>query len=212
MEHPREWWRRLSGLRRRAELDARLDEEIRFHVEQQTAKNLRLGMAPEEARRAAALSFGSGERAREEARDEARPRRLEDAWQDLRYGARVLRRAPVFTAVAVLTLALGIGAATATFGLVRSVLLRPLALPESERLMLVWSRTDEEPEEGWLSHPEFQDLRSSAGSLGEVAALRDLRFNATGLDRPEAVEALAVSSSLFPMLRVRPALGRAFGG
>lgn len=67
MDTPREWWRRLHGLLRRAELDRRLDEEIRFHVEQQTEKNLRLGMAPDEARRAAALSFGSGERVREEA-------------------------------------------------------------------------------------------------------------------------------------------------
>jgi predicted permease len=211
MDTPREWWRRLHGLLRRAELDRRLDEEIRFHVEQQTEKNLRLGMAPDEARRAAALSFGSGERVREEARDESRPRRLEDLLQDLRYGGRVLRRTPVFTAVAVGVLALGIGASTAVFGLVRSVLLRPLALPESEGLMLVWTRSDEKPQEGWLSYPEFQDLQASAGSLGEVAALRDLRFNATGLDRPEAVEALAVSSGLFPMLRARPEIGRTFG-
>ncbi len=212
MSTPREWWRRLDALRRRAELDDRLDEEIRFHVERQTEENLRLGMAPDEARRAAALSFGSGERVREEARDELRPRRLEDVWQDLRYGTRVLRRSPVFALVAVGVLALGIGASTAVFGLVRSVLLRPLALPESEGLVLVWSRSDEAPgEEGWISWPEYQDLRASAGSLGEVAALRDLRFNATGLDRPEAVEALAVSSSLFPMLRVRPEAGRVLG-
>ena len=106
----RELWQRLRHWRNR---ERGLDEEIRFHIDQQAAKNLAAGMTPEEARRHAYLRFGGVEYLKEQTRDEYRPALLEDFLRDVRYGVRILLRAPGFAVVAILTLGLGIGAATA---------------------------------------------------------------------------------------------------
>src|SRR5688572_21288283 len=104
----------MRGLKRRA-LDSRLEEELRFHIDEQTDKNLRAGMSRDEARRQALITFGGVERFKESTRDEFRFAFIEDSLRDLRFGARSLRRAPGFAILASLTLALGIGAATAVF-------------------------------------------------------------------------------------------------
>jgi hypothetical protein len=122
---------------RRGELESGLDEEIRFHIDGQTQKNLQAGMSPEEARRQALIQFGDVQRTREGARDQFRLRSVEDFLRDLGYSARSLRRAPAFTVVAILTLAVGSGATTAMFSVVNGVLLRPLPYPEQERLIEV---------------------------------------------------------------------------
>ena len=124
--------RRFGSWFRRRELEDRLSEEIRFHVEQQIEEHLRAGMAPDEARRLAMIRFGGIEHVREQTRDEFRAAPLEHLARDVRYGLRSLRRHPGFTAMAVLSLAMGIGANAAIFGVAYAVLFRqsPLAVIE----------------------------------------------------------------------------------
>src|SRR5512145_3089781 len=107
-----EAWHRLRGIAGRDGVERGLSEEIRFHIDQQTDKNIRAGMDPSEARRQALIRFGGVERVKEATRDEFRANLLEDFLRDIRYGIRALRRTPAFTAVGTLTLALGIGANT----------------------------------------------------------------------------------------------------
>ena len=124
--------------RRRAD-EVELDEEVRFHLDMEARHHERAGLSPEEARRRALRAFGGVERYKEEVRDERGTRPLEDLWLDARFAARSLRRRPGFTLVAALTLALGIGATTTLFGVVKSVLLTPLPWARPDRIAVVWS-------------------------------------------------------------------------
>src|SRR5687768_8443453 len=132
-----EIWSRLRAVIRRNQLEDGLDEEIRFHVEQQTGKNVAAGMTPGEARRQALIRFGGVERIRESTRDVIRPALLQDCVRDLRHSARMLRRAPGFAAAALVTLAVGIGATSAIFSVVRTVMLEPLPYAEPERIVTI---------------------------------------------------------------------------
>ncbi|HEV8581605.1 MAG TPA: ABC transporter permease [Thermoanaerobaculia bacterium] len=212
MESLRESWSRLRSWMGREAMDRDMDEEMRFHIEKQTEKNVRAGMSPEEARRAALLSFGGMERFKEESRDEARPRRLEDLVQDVRFGLRTLARNPGFTLVAVLTLALGIGANTAIFSVVDGVLLRPVPVERADRLMVVWetdrdSGTTREPS----SVPDYLDFQERSRTFDGLAAFAGAEVNLIPAQgEPVRLAALAVSHEYLPMLGVRPMLGRGF--
>jgi predicted permease len=130
-------------------------------------------------------------------------------WQDIRYGLRMLAKSPGFTAVAVITLALGIGANTAIFSVVNGVLLNPLPYAEPDRLVALYSRTPDSPR--WsISYPNFLDWVHDNRSFSALAAYRGDDFNLTGMGEPERLPAEMVSASLFPLLGVKPVIGRLF--
>ena len=206
-----EAWHRLRALVGRKAIERGLSEEFRFHIDEQTAKNVRAGMAPGEARRQALIKFGGIERIKEKTRDEYRAALLEDFVRDVRYGARSLGRARGFTAVATLTLALGIGANTAIFSVVNAVLLKPLSYRDPERLAFVWERnTTIGKERDLVAPPNYLDWKAQNSVFEALGAYRVNGFALTGAGEPESVTALTVSSSLFRVLGVDAAVGRTF--
>jgi predicted permease len=206
----RKLFHRLRMSLRRRNTEREMDRELRFHLEMETMENIRRGMSEEEARRAAQLSFGGVERTKEDYRDIARFRRLEEFWQDLRYGARMLLKTPGFTAAAALTLALGVGANTAVFSVVYATLLKPLPYPEAERIYAVEVTI---PERGLSFAGKIQDYlewRKADTAFLAVAALQTAGWNLTGNGEPERVAGARVSVNFFDFLGAQPALGRGF--
>ncbi|HEV2668237.1 MAG TPA: ABC transporter permease, partial [Blastocatellia bacterium] len=201
---------RLRALLRKSEMERELDEELRYHIEQQAEQNIRLGMNPEEARYAARKAFGGVEQAKERSRDARGVRWLEELWQDLRYGARMLVKNPGFTVVAVITLALGIGANSAIFSAVSAVLLRPLPYPEPDRLVRVWERLIKENSRNVVSAADFIDWRTRNRVFENIAAYTGTSFDLTEGSEPERISAERVSSSFFDVLGFKPMLGRSF--
>ncbi len=189
-------------------MEADLDDELRFHMEQQVEKNVRSGMTREEALRQARLAFGSNDSVKEECREAHGVYLVESLLQDLRYGLRTLRKSPGFTIVAVLTLALGIGANTAIFSVVQSVLLAPLPYPQSDRLVMVWE-SNRFPKVS-ISYPNFLDWRRSARSFEMMAAARWQGYDLTGSETPEHLDGRQISSEFFSTLGVKLAAGREF--
>jgi predicted permease len=188
-----------------------LDEDIREHIERETQDNIERGMTPEEARRAAMRKFGNVTRVKEETREVWSFVWLEQLLQDIRYGLRMLRKNPGFTAIVVLTLALGIGANATIFSVVEAVILRPLPYPQSNRLVYL---QESNPTEGWprfsASPANFLDWRSETRSFEHMVAYAQDDCNVSVGDFPEHWVGLAVTQGFFETLHVRPELGRAF--
>ena len=202
---------RLYGSLRRKTVDAELSDEVEFHIDMQTEKNLKLGMTPADARRAALVAFGGRERFKEDARDEARSRLLEDFLQDLRYAFRMLRRSPAFTAIAALSLALGIGANTAVFSIVNAVLLQPLPYADPERLVVVGVKQDNQERASSFSDADFFALEEEGKSFSAVGAIAWAPggFTLTGFGgEAEQLSGSLITSGLLPALGVNPMMGR----
>jgi len=197
----------MTGKRRKFETE--MDEELRAHVEAETEENVRRGMTREEARRRALAEFGGVEQIKEEARELRWGAWLETLWQDIRYALRMLRKAPGFTAVAVLTLALGIGANTAIFSVVNAVILQPLPLPDSDQLVSGVG-LNAEGRAQWFSVPDFEDIQRDATLLAAYSAFIPQSVNLTGRDEPQRVRGGFVSDNFFKVTGVEPAIGRGF--
>ncbi len=203
---------RLRSLLRRQRLEAELAAELEFHLERQTEENLARGMGPREARHAALRALGGVEQIKEECRTMRRVSHLENFLQDLRYGVRSFGRNRGLAAVAVLTLALGIGANTAIFSVIHGVLLRPLPYPHPDRIVSPWQATPSSGEARLgLSEAQLVRLRAGAApSLAEVGGylLQGATLAGSPGAEPERVASAWVTAGVLEALGVAPALGR----
>jgi putative ABC transport system permease protein len=200
-------WPTLFSRRKRMMED--LNQDIRDFIERETQDNIDRGMPPEEARYAALRKFGNVTRVKEETWEVWSFVWLEQLWQDVRFGVRMLAKNPGFTAVAVLTLALGIGANTAVFTMVDAVALRPLPASSPDRLVRLYVKSPQgvDPD---FSYPDYEDIRQQVRSLSGVAAYyRSSRF-LNSLDESSRVLIDDVSPDYFTVLGVKPLLGRTF--
>jgi hypothetical protein len=210
------WKRQIAKLRalfaRRKPTDD-LEEEIRSHLRMEEQENLESGMSPEEAHYAALRRFGNATLAEERSREMWGWHSVETLWQDLRYGWRMLRKNPGFTAVAIVTLALGIGANTAIFSLIDALMLRSLPVEKPAQLVQplrrgfggTWSR---------FSYPDFEQFRDRSHLLSGIAAvfwLSETLLDARLDGQPENISGQLVSGNFFSLLGVHPAVGRLIG-
>jgi putative ABC transport system permease protein len=191
--------------KRRNERD--LDDEVHGYAEMLAEEKMRQGMKPEEARRTARIELGGVEQVKEQVREVRAGAWLDSLLQDLRYGARILRKNPGFTAIAVLTLALGIGANTAMFSVIDAVLIRPLPYKNPARLVMVW---ESEAGDNAPDPPTFLIVQRQNHVFEYMAASRVSGFNLTGSERPERIAGADVTPNFFPLMGVNPLLGRTF--
>jgi hypothetical protein len=197
------WWHRLW---RRGKMEEQLEKELRFHLDRQTTDLIAQGLDPDEAQRQARLALGGPEPVKEQCRNARGTRWLEDLWQDLRYAVRRLRGKPGFTAVGVVTLALGIGASTAISSVVNPILLEPLPYPQAGRLMMIWD-IFEGRRSDVTSHTD-RELVERSRSFDAMAVMEAWQPTMTGPAQPERLDGQSVS--YFRSLGVSPALGRDF--
>jgi predicted permease len=192
-----------------ARLDRELDDEMHAYVDELTERHMREGMTPVHARRAALLACEGVEQTKQRVRETRIGAGIDSTLQDLRLGWRGLRRQPGFTAVAITTLALGIGANVAVFSVVRAVLLRPLPYADASRLVFVWDSDHEQPLTT-MPPARLTDLRERASTLSGVAGIAHTAVTLIGQGDPERVLGASVSSNFFQVLGVNPAMGRTF--
>jgi predicted permease len=209
MSAVRIWFARFSGLFGKERRDRELEAEMASHLEMHVEDNVRAGMTLEEARRQALIKLGGAEQTKESYRERRGLPWLDSLLQDLRFGLRMLRKNPGFTVIAVLTLALGIGANAAIYSVIDAVLLNPIPYPQPNRIVSVYVTWPSYPHAAF-SYPNFLDLQRRAQSLAGLAGWRVDSFTLTGMGEPEEVRGKMTTGNFFSLLGVRPTLGRAF--
>lgn len=203
---------RVRSIFCRRQVEQELDDELRFHLERKIDEILAQGLTPEEARHLALRAMDGLEQRKEECRDMRRVNLIENLFQDLRFGLRALAKSPGFAAVAILTLALGIGANTAIFTVVNAILLRPLPYPKPERMVQVMLRTPQGDFKNMMSVPRFTILREQTQVFQEIAGYeaRATGVNLTGEDDPEQLKGVHASTEYFRLFGAEMELGRPF--
>jgi putative ABC transport system permease protein len=201
--------RAVSKLFHKSRTEAELDGELRSFVEMSTDQNIRAGMDPAAARRAALLEMGGLEQVKEQVRDAGALSWLETSWQDARYALRGLRKSPGFTAISLLSLALGVGANCAIFGVFYAVMIRPLPYPDPDRLVSA-GRGAPGHAGASVGTPEFVAWQDDQHVFTGLASWNDAAYNLTGAAAAERVSAAQVSSNFLEVLAIHPAIGRDF--
>src|ERR1700674_1818379 len=205
------WIARLRGMLKRDRLDHDRDDELRSHLEMRATDNAAAGMSPEEAHYDAQKRFGNTTLLKEDTREVDIVGWLDEAARDFRHALRMLQRSPGFTAVAVLTLALGIGANTAIFTVINSVLLHPLPYHDPDNLVMVWESSSQHPNpHNTVSPSNFLDWQTRNTVFSSMAFIFDERDNLTGNGEPQEVVVQDVSTNFFSLLGVNPILGSGF--
>ncbi|MEK6410066.1 MAG: ABC transporter permease [Acidobacteriota bacterium] len=201
----------LSNLFHRDHAERELDQEMSAHLAMLIDEKVAGGLSADEAYRAARIEFGGVDQVKEQVRDVRLGATIEQVWLDARYALRMLRKNPAFTAIVVITLALGIGVNTAIFSLVDGILLRPLPYEQPDRLVRLVQSQRQLGLDAWnLSQASFAALRDNTHSLEAVAAYSTSGANLTGDGDPERVSLGTVSADFFKVLGIPPVLGRAF--
>ncbi|HEY6765349.1 MAG TPA: ABC transporter permease, partial [Candidatus Sulfotelmatobacter sp.] len=192
-------------------MESEMETELRFHIDAFAEELVRSGVSHEEAMRRARIEFGGIERAKEEGREARGVSLLDQLIQDLRFGARMFRKSPGFTVVAVLTLALGIGANTAIFSVVNAVLLSPLPYANAHRLAMVKEILPNMSAEPFnVSGPDIAQIQKLNHVFEDVGGFRVWTYELSGKSEPQRVTADRISSNLFDVLGVQPLAGRVF--
>jgi hypothetical protein len=203
------WFNRFSNLFRRENVDEELDEELQFHLDARTRDNLKAGMNAEAAQRDARRRFGNAKLARERAHETNILISVDTIGRDLRFAVRTLRKSPGFTVVALLTLALGVGANTAVFSLVNGLLLRPLPVPHAEQLaVLRYVEGAPDPGDYVFCAPFFRGLESRHEVFSDVFAYNGDTLQVKGQSGNENVPGMLVSGQFFQAMETAPLLGR----
>src|SRR5512135_2041611 len=207
---PKHWWYtvplRVRSLVCRDRVERELDDEIRFHLEQQIDADVARGLDPDEARYAALRAFGGVEQRKEECRDMRHVRIVDEVIQDVHYAVRALRRSPAFAVAAILIMALGIGANSAMFSLIHAVLLRDLPYPDADRLVRMVEQSHNGPI--WVAWPDYVDWRARARSFERMGAVRQEGFTVNGLKEPVRVEGQRATAEIFTLAGASLAAGR----
>jgi putative ABC transport system permease protein len=205
-------WKRLSALFRHGELDRGLNAEVRFHVEMETEKNIKLGMSPADARLKALRSFGPMEKHKEETREARGVSALETLIADLRYGARALLKHPGYALLAIVTLGLGIGANTAIFSVINGVLLKPLPYEHGDRLVIVQQSRplSGQPQVGVAIAEYFEYRERGKDVFDGLVEYHQMNFDLINRGEPDRVNTGVVSHNFFDLLGIKPILGRSF--